>query len=497
MKSLRFLIVILLSAMSFVACNTKGDSATLELARTSLYFSDWGASAQTISYNASNAVSVSVGSYSTGWNATVDMYAQKITVWPVGTNEEGMTNDDLPKEGSIVINALNEAGDATSYSIYVYISSAEVLDEEGRANCYVVAKPSASYTFDVMHRPDGVALGTKEVKLLWQSNSDVVKNVEFVEDKVIFYIPSSADDESRLEDTNAVIAAYNGAGEVIWSWHLWIVNENPLLATDTYSNSKTFMRQNLGAFTNSNGEANEQKILDSYGMYYQWGRKDPFPRPLYFNASGAENEGCYNIDGVYLSENYLERASTDGTVAYTLKNPMHYICNSENSEYSGDIGNGVGDWLVTADNRLWSDTQKSVYDPCPYGWRVPTADDMLVLKLADAEDNTPLETARGQYGWHLSDDNNNKFFYPACGRRRYNDGKVENMNSKDYDYHPDTGKPVQPEPWEGHYWTSSTTTDGQAVSLYFDLTTTRTINKFVGQQPRFRANGFQIRCVRE
>jgi hypothetical protein len=115
---------------------------------------------------------------------------------------------------------------------------------------------------------------------------------------------------------------------------------------------------------------------------------------------------------------------------------------------------------------------------------------MAVLFLADAEDNTPLDEARGQYGWHLTD-GTSSFFYPACGRRRYNDGKVENINYKEGVY------PSQPQPWEGHYWTSSTTADGKAISLYFDLTTTRTINKFVGQQPRFRANGFQIRCVKE
>ena len=83
------------------------------------------------------------------------------------------------------------------------------------------------------------------------------------------------------------------------------------------------------------------------------------------------------------------------------------------------------------------------------------------------------------------------YFYPACGRRRYNDGLVENMNSKEGVY------PSQPQPWEGYYWTTSTTADGKAVALYFDLTTTRTINKFFPSHSARRANGFQIRCVKE
>jgi uncharacterized protein (TIGR02145 family) len=153
-------------------------------------------------------------------------------------------------------------------------------------------------------------------------------------------------------------------------------------------------------------------------------------------------------------------------------------------------GDGVGDWLATADNTLWSDDKKSLYDPCPHGWRVPTAEDLAVLMLSDDEDNRPLDPLRKQYGWHLSD-GTGKYFWSACGRRRYNDGKVENMNSKDDVY------PSQPQPWEGYYWTSSTTADGKAVSLYFDLTTTRTINKFDNAHPARRANGFQVRCVKE
>jgi hypothetical protein len=113
-----------------------------------------------------------------------------------------------------------------------------------------------------------------------------------------------------------------------------------------------------------------------------------------------------------------------------------------------------------------------------------------VLYLSSQEDATDLEEAKKQYGWRLSD-GVNKYFWSACGRRRYTDGKVENMNYKDDVY------PSQPQPWEGYYWSSTTTADGQSVCLYFDLTTTRLINKFVGNSPRFRANGFQIRCVKE
>ena len=486
MKSVKYLILALMSIVAFVACN-KDEEASLTLEHNSLYFSSWEDEEQVVSYVAHNVVTVAVASYSNGWEASVHEPSCTITVKPVGTNEEGMTNDELPKEGSVVVNALNKEGQATSYYIYVYITQTQTLDAEGqeKANCYVVTSPS-SYTFDVMHRPDGSALATSSVKLLWQSNPDVVKHVDKVGNNALFYIAASEEDATKVVDTNAVIAACDAAGEVIWSWHLWVVNENPLLATDTYSNGKVFMQKNLGAFTNANGSNEEQKILDSYGMYYQWGRKDPFPRPLYFDATGAYDEDRYDENGTYIKEVFAERTSANGTLNYVTKNPMHFILNASCVAEGGD---GVGDWLATANNNLWNDNAKSLYDPCPYGWRVPTAEDLKVLKLSDDEDTKPLDPLRKQYGWHLSDDVG-KYFYSACGRRRYNDGKVENMNSKDDVY------PSQPQPWEGYYWTS-TTKDGKAVSLYFDLTTTRTINKFDNAHPARRANGFQVRCVKE
>jgi uncharacterized protein (TIGR02145 family) len=224
-------------------------------------------------------------------------------------------------------------------------------------------------------------------------------------------------------------------------------------------------------------------------MYYQWGRKDPFPRPLYFDAAGAYDEDRYNENSTYIKEVFAECSSSKGTLDYITKHPMHFITNATCIEEGGD---GIGDWLWKghSDDNLWGDSAKSIYDPCPYGWKVPSADDMSVLYLADAEDNTPLDDARKQYGWSLSD-GNNKYFYPACGRRRYNDGKVENMNYKEGVY------PSQPQPWEGYYWTSTTSADGKAVALYFDLTTTRTINKFFPSHSARRANGFQVRCVKE
>ena len=490
MRSVKYLIVLMVAVVISVACKkSAAESASLSLERTTLYFNSWqDKTPQTISYTATGATMVAVSSCSAGWNAWVNEATRTITVVAVGANEEGMVEDELSKEGAVVVNALNSDNQPTSYYINVYIASSESLDNDGQelANCYVITEPSVCYTFDVKHRPDGQPLATTGVALLWQSNPGIVKNVTLAGDKVQLYVTHLKNDASSVENTNAVVAAYNVSGEVIWSWHLWIVNDNPLDLYDEYSNGKVFMRHNLGAFTNSNGSLDEQKIHDSYGMYYQWGRKDPFQRPYYFNAAGADNETRYNGINGYIKDQYLERTSANGTVDYVTKYPMDFITNAACMNEGGD---GVGDWLLSADNSLWNDTEKSIYDPCPFGWRVPTAQDMLVLSPDPNEGADLNATLRKQYGWHLSD-GASTYFWSACGRRRYSDGKVDNMNFKEGAY------PSEPQPWEGHYWTS-TAKDGKAVSLYFDLTTTRTtVNKFDNAYHDRKANGFQIRCVK-
>jgi hypothetical protein len=235
MKSIKFLAVALVAMVAFAACS-KEKSAELILDRTSLYFTAWGDPAQRVRYVARDAEGgVAIASLSPGLNASRDYATQSILVWPEGATEEGVTNDDLPKEGSVVVNALNKEGKATSYTIYVYICETHLVGVNSAANCYVLTTPGVNYTFDVMHRPvDGAPLDTKSVKLLWQSNSGVVKNVNLVDGKATFYVAPSEADATRLEETNAVVAACDASGEVIWSWHLWIVNNNPLAAYDTY-----------------------------------------------------------------------------------------------------------------------------------------------------------------------------------------------------------------------------------------------------------------------
>jgi hypothetical protein len=118
-------------------------------------------------------------------------------------------------------------------------------------------------------------------------------------------------------------------------------------------NLVTLMRSNLGAVQDY-----------TQGLMYQWGRKDPF----------LESTIC-----TITWPSAVDSDMSTGTIEYATSHPTTII------------NNGVlnGDWYFTWDenteNARWttSDSEKSIYDPCPYGWRVPDSDIWLQFDIDD------------------------------------------------------------------------------------------------------------------
>ena len=168
-------------------------------------------------------------------------------------------------------------------------------------------------------------------------------SADYAEDYVIIHTPDV------LKAGNAVVAVKNEAGDILWSWHIWIP-ETPI-QTGSFSGAlgEDFMDRNLGALVAT--EAGDSPIDPrSYGMVYQWGRKDPF------TASGETNANtlatCAGAQD--------EVADGQITLEQSIRNPR----------LLGHVDNG--DWLVESNDLMWSETEKTIYDPCPPGYRAPT-----------------------------------------------------------------------------------------------------------------------------
>jgi hypothetical protein len=219
----------------------------------------------------------------------------------------------------------------------------------------------------LMENGDSIPTGTVEAELLWQDRpgqGNVVKNISVKNatkrDSAYIYA------EAGPVQGNAVVAMKVN-GKIYWSFHLWVTEYNPyeaagqMLYTGTIQN--IFMDRNLGALSNEYDAAGEAR-----GLFYQFGRKDPFPRGTAWN--GGTNFMWYDKSGsslgtiTVLSTPLPVMPSTKirplEAIPETLRNPTVFY--------------DVSPWPLSVENDSIWDTQggnKSAFDPCPEGWRVP------------------------------------------------------------------------------------------------------------------------------
>ena len=238
------------------------------------------------------------------------------------------------------------------------------------ANCYVVSAAGV-YKLPALKgnsaNPAGNVFG---VDLLWEtcnSTEDVTANsvieaVDFDNDNLYFKTPST------LKPGNALIAAKDSEGKIIWSWHIWI--PATAFTVDGFGiSTKNIMSRNLGALVDT-VVPGESETIDprSIGLYYQWGRKDPFVGYKY-GSSGIE------IASSGKAGRNMTKSSAQITVVDAIASPTMFVA------YKGD-------WLTEHNSLLWGNgADKTIYDPCPAGYRVPgyESSDNLWKKLTEVD----------------------------------------------------------------------------------------------------------------
>lgn len=274
------------------------------------------------------------------------------------------------------------------------------LDTEGTSNCYIADRGGKSYSFTATIMGNGVdgiidngefedAMGNKlakvtgadilplSAKLLWQDTDELVEQVALVDNRVQVKMGRSRG--------NAVIAVYDNVNpnavnaKILWSWHLWCTATPGLI---TYSASRytgneyKVMDRNLGATTATGGLGTTQ------GLSYQWGRKDPYSGSLSYDGKRTV---LYDIRS---AESEVEYSKNEpATIGQTINTP--HICNMGTSDtYSwckdNDMymkylwGNPTG-----TDKVFPQSTSKTIYDPCPVGYKVAPGDVFQVLAKTD------------------------------------------------------------------------------------------------------------------
>ncbi len=226
------------------------------------------------------------------------------------------------------------------------------LSAAGSANCYIVSK-AGSYSFKAVKGNSTESVGDVALAtVLWESFGTSVQptvgsliaevSVSTETGFVTFSTPET------LENGNALIAVKDAYNKILWSWHIWLCNGYDALASAQvyFNEAGTMMDRNLGATSATPG------TVGALGLLYQWGRKDPFI-------------GSSNINDLRRAESTSEfshtaSTATTGTLEYATQHPETFLTSN-------------ADWLNTANDNLWKSV-KTIYDPCPPSWCVPSGE---------------------------------------------------------------------------------------------------------------------------
>ena len=162
---------------------------------------------------------------------------------------------------------------------------------------------------------------------------------------------------------------WTGASATIWDWD----------KGGMYAN-KWIMDRNLGSQGPCNGDI--ENAWDAFGLYYQFGRKDPFP---YINYNAKMDYLCrkvYDINGnvinqwkdVSLSSNSTDeligvRLKSGGSFEESVKNPFTLYSGVEDT-WTSSLNDVKSEYWYG----LESGKHKSIFDPCPPGWCVPVSE---------------------------------------------------------------------------------------------------------------------------
>ena len=250
------------------------------------------------------------------------------------------------------------------------------LSAAGTANCYLI-QGAGDYKFKtVIGNIDATVGNVKSVEVLWESFGtdempnvgDLIASVSYENGYVRFSTPEN------FRDGNALIAAKNSKGTILWSWHIWCAEEG-WKEQVYYNNAGTMMDRNLGATSaipNAEG---------SLGLMYQWGRKDPFMGPAQSSGIMAQATGSW-------SYGYSNSKMWHDT------NPM---------TFDGSSGSYANGW----------DSEKTIWDPCPSGWRIPDGSDNGIWATAAGSAFSNGHTMQNFSGIFGDDE---VIWYPKAGR---------------------------------------------------------------------------------
>lgn len=275
---------------------------------------------------------------------------------------------------------------------------------------------------------------TLRAVLLWQDVNGLISSIGCTSTAISFTIGQSTPGNAVIalqarkvtypvayESLTSTSVSTYGEWETLWTWHIWMTDEvykNDGLSNGEeydsfYINGLTADNDHIAQLKNSSGgdvakilpvnlgwvpdnmnfglykqrsvqvklkqadgkdDAREtatvtitqharQNLYTGTGTVYQWGRPTAFPA---VHKIDGTNRTIYDIDGNDITDRFVLAQAThagDG-----VGQPFHILQTTGSPNTWFDVSSA--DYTA---NAMWNSTKKTVYDPCPPGFRVPPA----------------------------------------------------------------------------------------------------------------------------
>ncbi|MGP1621917.1 MAG: fimbrillin family protein, partial [Candidatus Cryptobacteroides sp.] len=333
--------------------------------------------------------------------------------------------------------------------------------------------------------------------LIWQDTQNLISNISYTADGYVHF----SVDKATIHNGNAIIAVRDDSNTILWSWHIWVTEEDltPVEVTNYQGIKYNFMPINLGWCGLNNDYYNKREVLvkikqtegnkvqevilrqrkfelshrDGNCTFYQWGRKDPM---LPGNGIGDADKTCYTTDDRYqfAYQGHGVPLNTTDIKEY-IRNPhkfniYNYMDNKYYNLWSTDNARTDGNDDVVI---------KSVYDPSPVGYSLPASNAFTGFTTTGQNTSNPAEfNVKGNFnkGWLFYCKPNKQVdtvFFPACGSRHSTTGSLGYVTTGGFCY--------VAGPYDG----------GSGHFLSF-------ISGYVGPlHEYYRSYGFAVRCAKE
>ncbi len=268
-------------------------------------------------------------------------------VVPAGAFASGLTVSVMSDQArELLSNNRTTVDNAVARSVIQEMPAAEVrftFYKDQLANTYIV-EPSAVIELGPF-RPDGKLIGhvksggynSPRYYTMISGQSPTGQEIKNYVNFCQFTAPAN--------EGVRILEAKDADDNILWDWIIWITDKPEDV---TLKDGKTvLMDRNLGAVC-ALPKDTVVSYGENWGLRFQFGRKDPV-----FNAS----------------TNLIDTSPEVGTIEYVMQHPAAFIHPLDTT--LAEHQQWHGDWMWEGQLKLWDGPEKTIWDPCPAGYRVP------------------------------------------------------------------------------------------------------------------------------